>query len=189
MHDYLGSGGRVFTTHYYYNWFAPPTGQADFQSVVNWALNGTQPYGGFYIDTTFPKGKAFADWLQNNAVTTVYGQINLADTRHDMNGTTPESSRWIYNASAMSDPNYATMYMSFNAPVGMAPDMQCGRAVFSDVHLSGSSNDSQFPMECANPDPDMSHATNEKALEFLFFDLSSCVQDNSMPPPPPPPSK
>jgi hypothetical protein len=30
---------------------------------------------------------------------------------------------------------------------------------------------------------------NEHALEFLFFDLSSCVQDNTMPPIVPPPTK
>lgn len=56
-----------------------------------------------------------------------------------------------------------------------------GRAVFSDVHTSGTSDDSTFPNECANADPGGSHAVNEKALEFLFFDLASCVQDESKP--------
>jgi hypothetical protein len=83
---------------------------------------------------------------------------------------------------------YAAMYMSFNTPVPVPVADQCGRAVFSDVHLSGTSDDTNFPSECANAD-DGTHAVNEKALEFLFFDLSSCVQDNSMPPPPPPPAK
>jgi hypothetical protein len=61
--------------------------------------------------------------------------------------------------------------------------------VFSDVHLSGVSNDGTFPAECTNPNIDSppGHAGNEKALEFLFFDLSSCVQDDTKPPPPPPP--
>jgi len=45
MHDYLNGGGRVFATHYYFNWFAPPTGPADFQSVANWEVpEGTVPY-------------------------------------------------------------------------------------------------------------------------------------------------
>ncbi len=192
MHDYLDGGGRVFTTHYYYNWFAPPTGVSDLQSVVQWALPEsftTEPYGSFYIDDTFPKGKAFADWLQAQKVTQTYGQINLADTRYDMNEVNPEATRWIYNADSPADTTYAAMYMSFNSPVGQPPAMQCGRAVYSDVHLSGTSDDSTFPNECAQADPDGSHAINEKALEFLFFDLSSCVQDNSQPPPPPPPAK
>jgi hypothetical protein len=59
--------------------------------------------------------------------------------------------------------------------------------VYSDVHLSGSSDSQQFPAECANADPTGAYRANEKALEFLFFDLSSCVQNDSKPPPPPPP--
>jgi hypothetical protein len=188
MHDYLEGGGRLFTTHYYYNWFAPPTGSTDLQGVVNWELpeGFTNPYSNFYIDSSFPKGKAFADWLQAQQVTTTYGQIDLADTRYDMNAVTPKATRWIYNSDSPNG-QYATMYMSFNSPINAPVEMQCGRAVYSDVHLSGSSDDSTFPAECADADFDGSHATNESALEFLFFDLSSCVQDNSMSPPPPPP--
>jgi hypothetical protein len=192
MHQYLESGGRLFATHYYYNWFAPPTGPADFQKVVKWtvpSLSASPPFASFFIDTAFPKGKAFADWLQGQGVTSTYGQITLSDTRHDMSLATPASTRWIYNADAANYGVYATVYMSFNTPLGMPPAMQCGRAVFSDVHLSGTSNDQTFPAECAAADPDMSHHTNEQALEFLFFDLSSCVQDNTKPPPTPPPSK
>jgi hypothetical protein len=81
------------------------------------------------------------------------------------------------------------MYMSFNTPTTQPANMQCGRAVYSDVHLSGSSDDSTFPSECANADPGGAHNVNEKALEFLFFDLSSCVQDNTQPPMQPPPQK
>jgi hypothetical protein len=193
MHDYLNAGGRVFSTHYYYNWFAPKTGPADFQGVVNWALpentSNPQPYGMFYIDSSFPKGKAFADWLQAQGFTTTYGQINIADTHYDMNQVNMDATRWIYNADSASSSTYATMYMSFNTPLNVPLAKQCGRAVYSDVHLSGDSDDSTFPNECANADPSGEHQTNEKALEFLFFDLSSCVQDNSQPPPPPPPTK
>ncbi len=190
MHDYLSGGGRLFTTHFYYNWFAPPTGPADYQGVVQWVplscgMTGCQPFPNYFIDTSFPKGKSYADWLQNNGVTQTYAQIALTDTRWDINAVTSEATRWIYNANAAGDSMYATMYMSFNTPVAVPVAQQCGRAVFSDVHLSGSSNDQTFPQECANPDP--AYAINEKALEFLFFDLSSCVQDNSKPPPPPPP--
>ncbi len=198
MEAYLNGGGRLFATHYYYNWFAPPTGPSDFQSVVNWAPGLAQGFNteipnfnNYYIDQGFPKGQAFAEWLQHAGVTQQLGFINLADTRWDMDTVTSKSTDWIYNANSelktATNSNYSSMYMSFNAPTTAAVAKQCGRAVFSDVHLSGSSDDSTFPNECQNADPDGSHAVNEKALEFLFFDLSSCVQDNSQPPPPPPP--
>ena len=190
MDSYLNGGGRVFATHYYYNWFAPPTGTSDLNGVVNWALpeSSNAPFNNYYIDMTFPKGAAFGTWLQNVGATSTLGEIALADTRWDMNTINSESTRYIYNADSTSSSSYATMYMSFNTPTAAATANQCGRAVFSDVHLSGTSDDSTFPQECANADPDGSHAVNQTALEFLFFDLSSCVQNNSMPPPPPPPT-
>jgi hypothetical protein len=191
MHDYLDDGGRVFTTHYYYNWFAPPTGPTDFNSVVSWALpnEDATSYSTYFIDQTFPKGKVFARWLFDRGVSTSLGEITLSDTRYDMNNVNTGTTRWIYNADSASSGQYSTMYMSFNTPLSQPANMQCGRAVYSDVHLSGSSDDSTFPNECANADFDGSHAVNEKALEFLFFDLSSCVQDNTQPPMQPPPQK
>jgi hypothetical protein len=198
MDTYLNGGGRLFTTHFYYNWFAPsPPASADLFSVAQW--NPTMASGGGVetdmVDQTFPKGVAFADWLQDNGITTTMGTIDLADTRDNLNGINPAgceasktclSTQWIYDP-ADTHPRY----ISWNTPVAAAADKQCGRAVFSDVHLSGTSNDAVFPGECANPDPTGEHATNEKALEFLFFDLSSCVQNDNAPPtmPPPPPPK
>ena len=60
---------------------------------------------------------------------------------------------------------------------------QCGRAVFSDVHLSGSFGGGSFPSYCTSN----GHDVDEQALEFLFFDLSSCVQDDKSNPIQPPP--
>jgi hypothetical protein len=195
--SYLNSGGRLFTTHYYYNWFAAPPATPDLTSVAQWDPNGANNSGieSDLVDQTFPKGIAFADWLEDNAITTTLGQISLGDTRDNLDGLSPPgcaatktclSTQWIYDPS-----DNHPRYISFNTPVAAAEAKQCGRAVFSDVHLSGTSNDQTFPAECSNPDPAGDHATNEKALEFLFFDLSSCVQNENKPPttPPPPPPK
>jgi hypothetical protein len=190
MHAYLNGGGRLFTTHYYGNWFMPTgscgscNGPADFASVAQWSpWNGGS--GGMEadaVDQSFPKGMAFAQWLQVNNVSTSLGKISLNDTRDDVTALSGmKGTQWIYVDDASKHPRY----LSFNTPVNNTVDKQCGRAVFSDVHLSGASDNSLFPNECANPDA--AYQTNEKALEFLFFDLSSCVQDSSKPPPPPPP--
>jgi len=204
MDTYLKGGGRLFTTHYYGNWFIPTTGTADLQSVAEWgsvakagqesgwAQNIPPGTENDTVDQSFPKGVAYAAWLQDNGISTTLGSIGLTDTRDDILAPAPAgcsgasclSTRWLYNAG-----NQHPRYLSFNVPVSVPVAQQCGRAVYSDVHLSGVSNDQAFPAECNNPgiDQPTGHATNEKALEFLFFDLSSCVQNDTAPPPPPTP--
>jgi hypothetical protein len=206
---YLQGGGRLFATHYFGNWFIPQTGTADLQSVASWAstqLPGNQPQVEWNaanltfpendaIDQTFPKGQAYATWLQTVGATTTLGSIGLTDTRDDVVAPAPAgcasnqsclSTQWIYNPG-----DNHPRYLSLNAPVGQPSAQQCGRAMFSDVHLSGQSNNATFPAECSNPNIDLpaGHAVNEQALEFLFFDLASCVQNDNLPPPPPPPTQ
>jgi hypothetical protein len=213
MDTYLNGGGRVFATHFYYNWFEPsPPATNDLFSVASWRNPGLTPMNSATsteadtIDQTFPKGAAFATWLQDNGITTTLGSITLGDVRDDVNGILPAgceatgtclSTQWIYTTTPAMGLNAGPRYISFNTPVAAPVISQCGRAVFSDVHLSGTSNNATFPMECTtnNPDPNGTHVTNEKALEFLFFDLSSCVQAESpdagvaIPPPTQPPPK
>jgi hypothetical protein len=189
MKSYLDNGGRLFTTHFYYNWFTPPWG--GFQQVVEWIPNQGTLYGSHFIDTSFPKGKAFGEWLLDNGVATgslMSGiKVPLIDTRIDVGQSGPpmfkNSARWIYAANAAGDTKYGTEYLTFNAPENASVMQQCGRAVFSDVHLSGTTNNQTFPAECLGLPP--GYAANEKALEFLFFDMSSCIQDDTQPPPPP----
>jgi hypothetical protein len=195
MDAYLNGGGRLFATHYYGNWFFDP-GTPDLKSVANWTnpawSTGTSFPESDLIDTTFPKGKAFAQWLLNNMISPSLGNITLNDTRDDIVGQAPAGcsdmkgncldTQWVYHTG-----DNHPRYVSFNTPVGKPADKQCGRAVYSDVHLSGSSDSSTFPNECLNADPTGAYRANEKALEFLFFDLSSCVQNDAKPPPPPPP--
>jgi hypothetical protein len=211
MDTYLNGGGRVFATHFYYNWFEPaPPATNDLFSVASWRNPGLTPMNAATsteadtIDQTFPKGAAFATWLQDNAITTTLGSITLGDIRDDVNSVLPAgceaagtclATQWIYTTTPAAGLNAGSRYISFNTPVAAPVASQCGRAVFSDVHLSGTSNNATFPMECTNPDPNGTHVTNEKALEFLFFDLSSCVQSESpdagvaVPPPMQPPPK
>ena len=180
MHDYASAGGRVFGTHYHYYWFQ--SGPADFQSVATWTPDQETGVGGttFPIDQSFPKGKSFAEWLLNVGASSTLGQIDLNSVSGDVGAIdATKAQQWIYNASPAS-----AKYMTFNTPVGQPPAQQCGRVVYSDLHVTGS-GESTFPSDCDAQDP-MPLTDQEKALEFLFFDLSSCIQDPSKPPPPPP---
>ncbi|HEY1959711.1 MAG TPA: hypothetical protein VGH28_29075 [Polyangiaceae bacterium] len=191
MDEYLKAGGRLFATHYYENWFTNPS-TPDLKSAADWG--GAQGDGGAGIsetenvDQTFPKGAALADWLVNAGASTTPGVVTFTDTRDSIQGLEPQgcsvqnascySTSWIYEPTS-GHPRY----VSFNVPVGAPNSAQCGRAVLSNVHLSGTTNGATFPDECAKSDPD--YANNERALEFLFFDLASCVQNDDAPPQPP----
>jgi hypothetical protein len=191
MSAYLDGGGRVFATDSFEDWFGPPTGAAPFESVASWQpwLSGNS-YMNYFADTSFPKGKAFGDWLVANAVAQNGNggvRIALTDTYADVNASGPNmypsSTRWIYNADTAGSSSWSTSYLSFNTPVGATVDKQCGRAVFSGVHVFLPAGDLVFPAECAGEDP--AYLVNQHALEFLFFDLSSCIQNDQKPPPPP----
>ncbi|MBX3125110.1 MAG: carboxypeptidase regulatory-like domain-containing protein [Polyangiaceae bacterium] len=179
MRDYLNLGGRVFATHFHYTWFK--NGPTEFQALADWQSPSTSnPYT---IETGFPKGMAFMQWLQFVSTSVTTDQINLTEIRHDVATVNPGAQRWIYKPAAGSIKE-SVKYFTFNTPIGAEPESQCGRGVFSDIHVSSGSA-STVPTSCnSNPLTDQ-----EKALVFLFFDLSSCIQpDDEKPVPPPVPA-
>ena len=191
LHDWLDEGGKVFATHFHYTWFK--NGPADFQGVATWlGHSGGQDNALYTIDTSFPKGMVFSQWLGN--VGALSGsQINLTSVAESVSTVNAPTQRWIYNPA--QDPQQKmtndTKYLSFLTPVGGIPiktvdagetsAQYCGKAVFSDLHAGGSPM-GNIPGVCAGPPL----SAQLKALEFLFFDLSACVSIDSQPPPPPP---
>ncbi len=197
MHDWLNEGGKVFATHFHYYWFK--NGPADFQGVATWL--GTSPGipipFNFTVDTSFQRGMVFDQWLTNPAVGAATGTtITLTGVATSVSTVTSNASRWIYDAN-----NSNTKYMSFLTPIGglktgadggaeAGAEMTtyCGKAVFSDLHTSGSPSAS-VPGPCPT-----TLTPQQKALEYLFFDLAACVAPENAPtptppenPPPPPP--
>ncbi len=255
MHDWLGEGGKVFASHYHYTWFknSPDT---DFQKVATWlGMSNAEGGGAYNIDTSFPKGKTYRDWLSNVGALNANGSIMLNSVATSVSTVNSPTLRWIYSGT-----NNETKYLSFLTPIGGialppvldagslaaeagieagvaakaeagaeagseagheggadakedaredaeadaemeaameagkpdgAPPMEvtgpqyCGKAVFTDLHTSSSlySMVNNIPAGCNGA----AMTAQQKALEFLFFDLSACVSTDTTPPPPPPP--
>ncbi|MEO7096282.1 MAG: hypothetical protein ABI175_23690 [Polyangiales bacterium] len=178
MADYAAAGGRVFATHYSYVWFQSSP-DAGWKNAATWVPTGSvpSPLPGF-INTTFPKGKAMADWLQAVGATTTLGQLDITDPRVDSPSANPPSQTWITSKAPVS-----TQSFSFNTPTTAKPEDQCGRVVYSDFHVVGSDDFSPitFPAECT----DSPLTAQERVIEFMLFDLASCVQKDDETPKPP----
>ncbi len=168
---YADEGGRAFVTDLSKDMIE--------QGPPAWKQTGT--FGGSYtnpalIDTTFPKGVALAEWLQVIGATTTKGQISLQNVVTSLSVVNAPAQRWVYGGN--------TQTYSFNTPVGADGAAQCGRVVYSGFHIANSGG-SAFPAEC-NASP---LTPQEKALEFLLFDLAACIQKDDTQPVPPPPVK
>jgi hypothetical protein len=191
---YADAGGRMFVDHLHFYWLNHgPDPWPDTADYIGVGPDLPSPITAT-VDTGFAKGGALADWLQNVGATTTRGQLQIFQGQHSVAGTTPlVSQRWVYVPQNPndSDMRQSVQYMTFNTPVE-TPANECGRVVFTDIHISaqgGGTSDPAvaFPGGC--PAPTRALSAQAKALEFMFFDLSACVQpDSAMPVPPPPPA-
>jgi hypothetical protein len=187
LYDYAAGGGRVFASHFHYAWFN--SGPFGSKNLASWT-SGTNDMGDIsaQIVTSFPKGAALQQWLTNVNALDKSGELHITQAKHnaDVGAAHVASQSWI-KADPSAKPAGATQYFTFNTPIGAKPDDQCGRAVFSDLHVGAASGDYSggsmtVPSGCGSGDL----SAQEKALEFMLFDLSSCVTPDSAPPPPPP---
>jgi hypothetical protein len=189
--DYTNVGGRVFASHWHRFWLHPdPPETSVFTSVGAWKddTDPTDPSTGF-VDDSFPKGKAMKEWLVNVGASTTPGSIPIKQPRNNIASVdNAQAQQWI----TLPAPQ-AVEYLSFNTPQGVPDDQKCGRVVYSDLHVSGGR------LSNGNPDPNSdlpgqpwpdgctqpALSPQEKALEFMLFDLSSCIQSDQAPPGPP----
>ncbi len=190
LYNYAAQGGRVFASHFHYAWFN--TGPFAAHNLATW-MTGTQSYNtdpDANIETTlpgggaFPRGEAMKEWLTNvNALTN--GELHIVQARHNavVGAANTASLPWIVTDTKAQPPNQ-TEYFSFDTPFGVSPTEQCGRVVYSDLHVGAASGDygqmgtqDQIPANAMTPSGCANNALSpqEKALEFMLFDLSGCI--------------
>ena len=154
----------------------------------------------------FPKGEALYQWLANVGALTSdagSGELPIAVARGD---ATIQAGNTLSQAWIQTDPSVSpasTQYFSFDMPFTPTIDdaglpNYCGRVVFSDLHIGAAANDYggatasasghtnalTTPSGCTTGDL----SPDEKALEFMLFDLSSCVTPVTVAPTPPTPT-
>jgi hypothetical protein len=206
MIDYTALGGRVFMTHYHGTAWLKNAPTATLWPTIATFVNDSDFVSPTTakVNMTFPKGDTLATWLVNVGGSTTKGDLVITSPQHNIKSTNATyATTWvnIINGrdlvsptctTTCSDPDYkcvsgrcviptAPEYFTFNTPITAASTAQCGRVVVSDIHASSGDSIASFPSGCTTTNL----SAQEKALEFMIFDLTSAVCDDSMPPPPP----
>lgn len=172
MQTFADAGGRVFASHWHNWWIEHGPAPWPMAATFNHRNDPPSPLA-VTIDQSFPKGVALAQWLVNvGASPAPGGTLSINGAKRTLSAVNPPTQRWIYNTAQAS-----VQYFSFTTPYGAG---SCGKVVFSDLHVTsgagGNMNDSSaptlpFPTGCRTTDL----SPQEKALEFMLFDLSSCI--------------
>jgi hypothetical protein len=187
---YVNAGGRTFGSHFEYVWlrFTPDMGLAGAFSINRGGELGVPP---ITIDTTFPKGKALADWMKFLDPSLVYGQVPSKAILDDFSAARAPAQTWARSPSAgtIGATTRQPRFMTINTPVGSPPDQQCGRMAHLDVHVTAESAPVRPPGAPAVPFPQSCGSVeltkSEHVLAFFIFDLAACIQEDTKPPVPP----
>ncbi|MGA3119707.1 MAG: hypothetical protein ABSF69_02960 [Polyangiaceae bacterium] len=110
-------------------------------------------------------------------------EVSIASPRFDVASVPPTSVDWIdgndQNKTSAVFGDALVEHFTFNTPVPVADagTLQCGHAIYSDFHVANVTVNTlpvaerTFPGECAP-----GFTPQEKILEYMLFDLASCVQ-------------
>ena len=207
--NYTNAGGRVFASHYHYVWFNTGPFATAPNNIATWNI-GAQHVDDTrgipaVIDTTlstgaaFPEGSALSQWLTlvgaltNNQLPIWFARTNVQALAQ------PPSTEWIHVDQSEAAAPLSTQYFSVDTPINAASNAVCGRVVYSDLHVTGGPglnaagvaadyptgntagvmHGGVVPTECAvRP-----LTPQEEALEFMLFDLSSCLVPIGQSPP------
>jgi hypothetical protein len=148
------------------------------------------------VESSFPKGQDFAKWLVTVGAAETLGTMTFdplddstKPSAEDESAMPPSARRWIYQPDDPANPTGAaanTHYLSFNVDnTGQVVDRLdtsnknlCGRFVYTGLHVSTAVTSAHtmdgkgsFPSQCVEGDL----SSYEKAIEFMMFDLASCI--------------
>ena len=168
----------------------------DIASWIPYATDNKNASTPALVETSFPKGQDFAKWLLVVGASTSLGTITF-DPSDDTTKPSakdeltpgPSGRRWIYQPADANAPTGAaanTHYLSFNVSssaevidrLDTTNTNICGRFVYTGLHVAAAASSAHppdskttFPSQCQAGDL----SSYEKAIEFMMFDLSSCL--------------
>jgi hypothetical protein len=178
--SYVDDGGRLFVSHWAFDWIYDVH---PLSTTAQWggpALSGLTDPTLAWVDDGFVRGLAFSEWLDHVDASTAPSEIRIYEPRTHAQSVTGEGRRWVYTTNADHGRDSIQQF-TFNTPVGVGEDNVCGRVAYSAFHVTiGNTGSSAFPNHCTG---DLT--PQENVLLFMLFDLAACVIDDDTEPPAP----
>ncbi len=183
MKAYADAGGRVFASHWHNIWVGgnfqnnnANLAPAVWKDIATWTSSDGNPGNPIIIDEVAnPKGMSFATWMLNVMGSTVRGEIQLQTNTGRATSVTVDATKaeqWVRTRGTPPTPQM----FQFTTPNEVVADQRCGKVVFSDMHVTGTSNVGMpYPASCPGGATNVTLTPQEKALAFMFFDIASCV--------------
>jgi hypothetical protein len=143
------------------------------------------------LDTSFPKGKALADWMKFLDPGLTYGHVPTEAILDDISSARPPAQVWARSPGFATASGMSPRFVTINTPVAAPAEQRCGRVALLDVHVTAGAtpmrpmmpapNQPAFPAACG-----AGLTKSEHVLAFMLFDLAACIQEDKDPPVPPP---
>jgi hypothetical protein len=184
--EFANRGGRVLLNHWHGYWMQ--FGRTSWEKVATFVPPSPQgtmvqlpdlPDGYLFdVDTSFPKGAAFAEWLVAVNASPTLGKLPVLTGKRSVLAVDPAlARRWLYTTTIppeLASGSPATVeHLTFTTPVGAEPGKECGRVAFTDLHTEAKDVfGAPFPGECVTTEL----SPQERTMAFTLFQLSSCVE-------------
>src|SRR5205823_6571973 len=91
------------------------------------------------LDTSFPKGKALADWMKFLDPGLAYGHVTTMAILDDISAARPPAQVWARSpgfGTAQATGPGSPRFVTINTPAGAPAAQQCGRVALLDVHVT-----------------------------------------------------
>lgn len=162
--------------------------QTGIGDIIGGAPTGGEP---ITLAQTFPKGVALATWLKTVFPSDTFAQMGQVEPDVVFSNIASLNAASTVTWASSASPQGPRVF-TVNTPVGSPTASQCGKGVHIDAHVdqhdvgnevtcSAAGSSTCYPATCATAlKPD------EAMFAFFFFDLASCIQNDTQPPPPPP---
>jgi hypothetical protein len=187
LRAFTAAGGRVLASHWQRYWWSTQGPQpSPFPPFATWT-DRADPPGDVpsSVDITLPKNKAMRFWLEdpNVAAMDATGHLPLASARHNVDAVdVAKAMQWATFENPNAGGQVGVALLSSNMPSDAVQAQQCGRVTYADLHASPSdATGAPWPSGCTS----QGMTAAEKALEFLLFDLASCITSDRAQPAPP----